>query len=43
MLLGNIAILSGQPIECDSKNLRIIDNPGANRLIRRKYRRGWAL
>jgi predicted dehydrogenase len=43
VLLGNVAILSGQPVEWDSKNLRVTNNPDANRLIRRKYRRGWTL
>ena len=43
VLLGNIALLTGRPIEWDSKNLRITNNSDANRLIRRKYRRGWTL
>jgi len=42
-LLGNVAILSGEPIEWDSKNLKITNNSDANRLLRRKYRRGWTL
>ena len=43
VLLGNIALLSGQAVEWDSKNLKITDSSDANQLIRRKYRRGWAL
>ena len=43
VLLGNIAILSGEPIEWESKSLKITNNPDANRLLRRRYRRGWTL
>ncbi len=43
VLLGNISIMSGQAIEWDSKNLKITNSPDANRLVRRKYRRGWTL
>jgi predicted dehydrogenase len=42
-LLGDIAVLTGRPIEWDGKNLRITNDPEANRLIRRTYRRGWTL
>ena len=42
-LLGNVALLSGEPIEWDSKNLKVTNSSDANRLIRRKYRRGWVL
>jgi predicted dehydrogenase len=42
-LLGNIALLAGEPIEWDSKNLKVTNSSDANRLIRRKYRRGWTL
>jgi predicted dehydrogenase len=43
VLLGNIALLSGEPIEWDSRNLRITNNLDAKRLIRRRYRSGWTL
>jgi len=43
VLLGNVALLSGEPIEWDSKNLKITNSSDANRLLRRKYRRGWTL
>jgi hypothetical protein len=43
VLLGNVALLSGQPIKWDSKNLKITNSSDANQLIRRKYRRGWTL
>ena len=43
VLLGNIALLSGEPIEWDSENLKITGSPDANRLVRRKYRSGWTL
>jgi len=42
-LLGNVAIASGEPIEWDSRNLKITNSSDANRLVRRKYRRGWTL
>jgi len=42
-LLGNVAIASGKPIEWDSRNLKITNSSDANRLVRRKYRRGWTL
>ncbi len=43
VLLGNVALLSGQAVEWDSKNLKITNSSDANQLLRRKYRRGWAL
>ena len=43
VLLGNIALLSGEPIEWDSKNLKITNSSDTNRLLRRKYRSGWTL
>lgn len=43
VLMGNIALLSGQSIEWDSKNLKITNSSDANRLLRREYRSGWTL
>ena len=38
VLLGNVAYRSGTKVHWDSENLRAIDNPKANALLRRKYR-----
>ena len=42
-LLGNVALLWGQPIEWDRDDMKIVNESDANRYLRRKYRRGWAL
>lgn len=41
VLLGNLAIRLGRPIEWDSKNLKVKGIPEADRLIKREYRKGW--
>jgi len=43
VLLGNVAVLSGEPIEWDSEKLQITNVAEANRFIRREYRQGWSL
>ncbi len=43
VLLGNIALLSDTPIEWDSKNMKIVNEPDLNTHIRRRYRREWTL
>jgi hypothetical protein len=43
VLLGNVALLSGKPIEWDSRKMEVTNVPEANRYIRREYREGWAL
>ena len=43
VLLGNVALQSGAPIEWDSDKLTVTNLPRANRLLRRKYRNGWTL
>ncbi|MFW6108687.1 MAG: Gfo/Idh/MocA family protein [bacterium] len=43
VLLGNVALLAGKPIEWDSKALKIVGEPAANQHLRRNYRSGWAL
>ncbi len=42
-LLGNVAILAGEPIEFDRKAMKITNRPAANRHLRREYRTGWKL
>jgi len=43
VLLGNLAIRLGRPIEWDSKNLKVKGAPEADRLIKREYRAGWEM
>ena len=43
VLLGNVAIRSGEKIEWDAKNLKARGNPDADKYIRRQYRKGWEL
>ncbi len=43
VLLGNVAIRAGQPIEWDSENMKVTNLPEAERLIKREYRQGWTL
>lgn len=41
VLLGNLAVRLGRPIEWDGPNLRATNCPEADELIRREYRKGW--
>jgi predicted dehydrogenase len=41
--LGNVAYRAGGKIEWDSKNLRIPNDPEANRFLAQTYREGWSL
>ncbi len=41
MLLGTLAIRTGKPIEYDSKNMRIPENPEAEALLKVDVRDGW--
>jgi len=44
VLLGIVAYRAGEKISWDAKNLKITNNPQAERFIRRdKYRKGWTL
>jgi predicted dehydrogenase len=43
VLLGNLAIRLGVPIEWDSRNLKVKGVPAADALIKRSYRAGWDL
>ncbi|MBJ43999.1 MAG: dehydrogenase [Planctomycetaceae bacterium] len=43
MLLGNVAVQVGQPIEYDAENTRVTNCPAAAPLVRRDYRSGWNL
>ncbi|MCI0464003.1 MAG: Gfo/Idh/MocA family oxidoreductase [Gemmataceae bacterium] len=43
VLLGNVAIRTGQRIVYDPDQGRAVDNAAADRYIRREYRKGWTL
>jgi predicted dehydrogenase len=43
VLLGNVALANGGPIEWNSETMQIAGAPDADRLIRRQYRKGWSL
>jgi predicted dehydrogenase len=43
VLLGNVALLAGKPIEWDRKKMKIVNEPAANKFLRREYRSGWTL
>ncbi len=43
ILLGNLAIVTGEPIYWDAKNLRAINCPKADYYINTPYRKGWTL
>ncbi|MCX5771521.1 MAG: gfo/Idh/MocA family oxidoreductase, partial [Candidatus Hydrogenedentes bacterium] len=43
VLLGNLAIRTGQRIEWDAANMNCTNLPDANKYVRREYREGWKL
>ena len=43
ILLGNVAMQAGERIEYDGPNMKITNVESANSLLRREYRKGWAL
>ena len=43
VLLGNLALRVGQPIEWDAENMRVANVPEAEQYVKREYRQGWAL
>jgi predicted dehydrogenase len=43
LLVGNLALRTGKPIEWDSARMRAANNPEADPFIRPAFRRGWAL
>lgn len=42
-LLGNVAVRAGRKLTWDGPGLRVTNDPGANALLRRDYRKGWHL
>lgn len=43
VLLGNLAIRLGRPIQWDSQNMKVKGVPEADALIKREYRKGWEI
>jgi hypothetical protein len=43
VLLGNVALLTGEKIEFDPATMKAKGCPEAERYIRREYRKGWSL
>lgn len=43
LLLGNVALRIGKPIEWDAEGMRVKGMPEADKYIRPEYRRGWHL
>jgi predicted dehydrogenase len=41
VLLGNVALRAGQPIEWDAANMRVTNLPEANQYVTRAYREPW--
>jgi len=43
LLLGNVALLAGHPIEYDPLAGKVVGDDQPNRLLHRTYRSGWSL
>jgi predicted dehydrogenase len=43
VLLGNVAYRLGKPITWDAKNLKAVNEPGADKYLRKAYRKGWSV
>jgi hypothetical protein len=43
VLLGNVALRAGKPIEWDAAKMHLTGAAGADRFLRRQYRKGWSL
>ncbi|NQU20145.1 MAG: Gfo/Idh/MocA family oxidoreductase [Candidatus Nealsonbacteria bacterium] len=43
LLLGNVALLAGKPIEYDPATGKVVNDADANRFLHRTYRAGWEL
>ena len=41
VLLGNLALRAGQPIEWDTANMKVVNVPEANAFVTKKYRAGF--
>jgi hypothetical protein len=43
VLLGNLAIRTGKPVEYDAEQAQVRNNPAADALVREPYQNGWTL
>lgn len=43
LLLGNLALRTGEPIDWDARKMKVTNVPGANGWLRPTYRQGWTL
>ncbi|MFP4056174.1 MAG: Gfo/Idh/MocA family protein [Candidatus Brocadiia bacterium] len=43
VLIGNLAVRTGQKVQWDAERMRSTNVPEANRFVRREYRQGWTL
>jgi len=43
VLLGNLAIRTGERLDWDGANMKATNCPAADQYIRREYRKGWEL
>ena len=43
VLLGNLAIRAGEPVQWDAEELRSVNSDKANRYVQGEYRDGWKL
>ncbi|MBL4640312.1 MAG: hypothetical protein JKX86_00725, partial [Verrucomicrobiales bacterium] len=43
VLLGNLAIRAGEPVQWDASKMRSTNSQKANHYVRREYRKGWKL
>jgi hypothetical protein len=43
VLLGCVALRTGRKLEWDSKQFKVTNDPEANALITKSYRKGWEL
>jgi predicted dehydrogenase len=43
VLLGNVALRAGEPIEFDAARLKVTNSAKGDALLRREYRKGWTL
>ena len=43
VLLGDVAVRAGRPIQWDGANMKVTNVPAAQRFVQEPYRKGWDL
>jgi hypothetical protein len=43
VLLGNVALQAGEPIEWDRARMQVVSPSDANQYVAREYRKGWSI